>query len=587
MSKTISYHLILLGGTGARCGEIFLHMCANGYFRGKSVHILHFDSDTYNGNSDSLRNAVETYQACRKQYFIEASPVPCFFRPSVEYEQYNPAEGMTTLLNLAREGRQDIETLRGAEKLAQALFSEDEYNLCVTEGFFARPSVGAAMFAARVGELLAPLQDKIERELRASNDVRIFLIGSVFGGTGAASLPTISQYLRTKLFRESDDKNIRERLKIGCCMILPYFSFLREHTKEDGTKEQVEIEADKFTLKTKSAIQYYKDLEALSKENIFDALYILGHDGHDIRGKYSIAGSEQKNLPHIVEFYAAMSGVTFFENQENCEGHFFAAVSKNKIDWTQMYKPSVCFFNFFVMMRFSLMMESLILEELFKRPAPTGAWKQREKAEQIPWYYDFLDGKSPGLIGETLSSQLSSIHNYCKQYISWFATLIIADIKKKENPQALKREHMQKTGDTWEEEDELVNYLQLFDEEILLRQYENILIESGGIRKSIESDEDSDDVTSKSTLEKEMKKRWKQNINYIRKHSSQIAGGAAADFEEKEVSFSNIWDRLNSMGLNLMNEDEQAFKNISQSTSNTTAEGVRNLVNAVFIACMF
>ena len=78
--------------------------------------------------------------------------------------------------------------------------------------------------------------------------------------------------------------------------------------------------------------------------------------------------------------------------------------------------------------------------------------------------------------------------------------------------------------------------------------------------KSIESDEDSDDVTSKSTLEKEMKKRWKQNINYIRKHSSQIAGGAAADFEEKEVSFSNIWDRLNSMGLNLMNEDEQAFK---------------------------
>ena len=146
---------------------------------------------------------------------------------------------------------------------------------------------------------------------------------------------------------------------------------------------------------------------------------------------------------------------------------------------------------------------------------------------------------------------------------------------------------MQKTGDTWEEEDELVNYLQLFDEEILLRQYENILIESGGIRKSIESDEDSDDVTSKSTLEKEMKKRWKQNINYIRKHSSQIAGGAAADFEKKEVSFSNIWDRLNSMGLNLMNEDEQAFKNISQSTSNTTAEGVRNLVNAVFIACMF
>ena len=37
MSKKTSCHLILLGGTGARCGEIFLHMCANGFFRGESV----------------------------------------------------------------------------------------------------------------------------------------------------------------------------------------------------------------------------------------------------------------------------------------------------------------------------------------------------------------------------------------------------------------------------------------------------------------------------------------------------------------------------------------------------------------------
>lgn len=592
MSKKTSCHLILLGGTGARCGEIFLHMCANGFFRGESVDIIHIDSDGHNGNYNAFWSLIQTYKECREQYYIEGTPVPCFFRPKVSAKTCNPSEGMTTLLNLAKQGSPDADTSKSAEMLVKALFSEQEYNLQVTEGFFARPSVGAAMFATKIDELLRPLLEIIDEELNALIDVRIFIVGSVFGGTGAASLPTIAQYLKEKLFGASDDKNVRERLKIGCCMLLPYFTFLREDmgkAGESGEKDKVKIEADKFTLKTKSAIEYYKELERLRKEPVFDALYILGHDGHDIRGNYSIAGSKQKNLPHIVEFYAAMSGVTFFENRENCQGHFFASISADRIDWTQMYKHSVCFFNFFVMMRFSLVMESLILEELFERPAFPEAWRQKSRAKQIPWYYDFLDGKSQGLIGETLNNQLSNIHNYCKRYISWFATLIIADIKKENNPSTIKRGHLKKTGDPWEEEDELVDYLDLFDEEILLRQYENILIESGNLSRTFGSNGDMDDTYKEEglALERERKKRWQQNVDYIRRHSSHIAGKAAETFEEREISFSDIWDRLNSMGFNFMNQNGRAFKNISQSVSDTTEEGVRNLVNAVFIACMF
>lgn len=36
-NEEYSYNLILLGGTGAKCGEIFIHMCANGYFQKKKL----------------------------------------------------------------------------------------------------------------------------------------------------------------------------------------------------------------------------------------------------------------------------------------------------------------------------------------------------------------------------------------------------------------------------------------------------------------------------------------------------------------------------------------------------------------------
>ena len=41
MREKYSYNIILLGGTGAKCGEIFVHMCANGYLNCEKVNILY------------------------------------------------------------------------------------------------------------------------------------------------------------------------------------------------------------------------------------------------------------------------------------------------------------------------------------------------------------------------------------------------------------------------------------------------------------------------------------------------------------------------------------------------------------------
>lgn len=78
MKDRFSYNLILLGGTGARCGEIFVHMCANGYLDVKNINILYIDSDTKNGNADYFKRVVKLYNECQKSYVIKESPIPCF-----------------------------------------------------------------------------------------------------------------------------------------------------------------------------------------------------------------------------------------------------------------------------------------------------------------------------------------------------------------------------------------------------------------------------------------------------------------------------------------------------------------------------
>lgn len=177
--------------------------------------------------------------------------------------------------------------------------------------------------------------------------IKIFIIGSIFGGTGASSLPTISRYLRKKLFGNSDNKLVGEQLQIGGCMVLPYFSFSRDDlTDKLFYENDIEIEADKFATKTQAALEYYKYIDGDANHNIFDNLYIIGHDGADIRGAYETAGNQQRNLPHIVEFYSAMSCVSFFESKIGEKGNYFATVSEGKISWSDAKTQQNAFFVF-------------------------------------------------------------------------------------------------------------------------------------------------------------------------------------------------------------------------------------------------
>lgn len=558
MREKYSYNIILLGGTGAKCGEIFVHMCANGYLNCEKVNILYIDSDRENGNARNLNRLLDLYTKCRTQYRIHESPIDYFFKPKIQFREANPVPKNIKFFSDLTNSGGDVAT--SAKALMEVLYSEEEINMEIEKGFFAHPNVGAAVFAANMENIISEFLNDVTLDKKDMKHIKIFLLGSIFGGTGAASFPTIAKYLRKKLYGDSDNKLIAEQLKIGGCMVLPYFLFSREKM-DDKSKQGISVEADKFATKTRSALEYYKYLEEKSEYSLFDGLYIVGHDAYDIRGYYATAGNYQRNLPHITELYAAMAAVTFFEKPLEDTGHYFATVSKDKIGWNDIYKKNDGYFSFFVMMRFAIVMKSLILEELFDY---TQGNKLKKKAPLIPWYYDFLNGKakSSDMDPQKLYSKFEAISFYCDEYIRWFTELNIANIDIIEDLNKI--DYSKESGD-------LVEYLSMFTKELLMKQYQNNQICNDAVLKN----------------DKGFQSLYKENLKYIREEFKKLEQvHEYTDLKTEQIGMDEIWRRLCNSGFSTYVLNDDVFKNIVRSNDKSMDSGVRNLINAIYCACL-
>ena len=53
--------VIGIGGTGMRCLESFVHLCAIGMFDNQEINVLTLDTDATNGNLERVRNLIGLY----------------------------------------------------------------------------------------------------------------------------------------------------------------------------------------------------------------------------------------------------------------------------------------------------------------------------------------------------------------------------------------------------------------------------------------------------------------------------------------------------------------------------------------------
>lgn len=186
----------------------------------------------------------------------------------------------------------------GNRALCRMLFSEKSLKTKMDIGFVGNPNIGSVV--------LNQFKYSDEFKYFASNyenNDRIFIVSSIFGGTGAAGFPIILKNIR----EASNNINLTHKgfltnSKIGAITVMPYFG-----VNNNGNSL---ISKSTFISKTKAALSYYAD--NITGNNSINALYYIGDEmTHDYKNDPGEGG--QQNDAHFVELAAALSIIDFME----------------------------------------------------------------------------------------------------------------------------------------------------------------------------------------------------------------------------------------------------------------------------------
>ena len=186
----------------------------------------------------------------------------------------------------------------------ELLFTPDDLAMKLTVGFVGNPNIGSVVLnsLALSGETFEDLKTRF-----SSND-GVIVVGSLFGGTGAAGLPLVVNSIN-----EMEDA---KRPMLGTIAILPYFVTNPQANIAvniiDTTKYNVQSNA--FDAKTRAALMYYaqymKDM---------NCMYYVGDSKAKDVYPHCIGGERQANRAHLVEVMSALAVVDFAKQRPGTE----------------------------------------------------------------------------------------------------------------------------------------------------------------------------------------------------------------------------------------------------------------------------
>jgi hypothetical protein len=183
----------------------------------------------------------------------------------------------------------------GNKALVKMLFSNKNLGTNMRDGFRGNPNIGSVVL-----NQFEYSQQFMDFATNFEDGDRIFIISSIFGGTGASGFPLLLKKLRELSKSPKINKGaIIEKAPIGAVTVLPYYQL------EDPNKKPDSIDSSTFISKAKSALSYYKT----NITNI-NVLYYIGDDMQAIYENYP-GGANQKDKPSIVELASALAIVDF------------------------------------------------------------------------------------------------------------------------------------------------------------------------------------------------------------------------------------------------------------------------------------
>lgn len=196
--------------------------------------------------------------------------------------------------------------------LINLLFAKENLNKPLSEGFKGNPNIGSIVLnSLKDGSGFKAFESAF------GNDDRIFIISSIFGGTGAAGFP-----LLLKNFR-NHSKTVIKQCKIGALTVMPYFKLAEpQKIKNELTNDEhlsSDIDSNNFMTKTKAALTYYIRPEFA---NLYNALYYIA-DPDKQNKPYENNEKKQPNKAHYIELLGALSVIDFATKDFTTTGEVF------------------------------------------------------------------------------------------------------------------------------------------------------------------------------------------------------------------------------------------------------------------------
>jgi hypothetical protein len=331
--------VIAVGGTGMRCLESFVHLCAIGVFDSQEIEVLTLDTDQANGNKGRAEELLRLYNRVKSSDTSEGGTpnADTFFSAKLNLYRFftnYSGKGRENYKNIARLSTGSPVQQRD-NKLLSDLFLDSqtvqEFNLA--HGYRSQTHLGSLLMYHAVTEaarnIAAGTQvQQQERELdefvarlgKAGENARVFVFGSVFGGTGASSIPIIPKALKDFVYVRSAGKSSLDlsKTKFGATLLTEYFTFRKPDERQRAAKEDSVIaDSSFFPLNSQAALQFYQTDPTVKKS--YKLLYHIGWpvesrkaDEGQEQGRTITGGAEQKNACHITELVSACAAYDFF-----------------------------------------------------------------------------------------------------------------------------------------------------------------------------------------------------------------------------------------------------------------------------------
>lgn len=282
-------YIFAIGGTGARVLKALTLLLGAGVeIKAKEVVPILIDPDAGSGNKTETVQLMDLYRNIYEK-MDHADTHTNFFRTQITKNTPDYAMTLGGATSMTFGEYMGFSYLSNENQaLVNLLYSESNQAQDMTVGFTGNPNIGTTV--------LNQFSQSDDFKNFASNFTAndgIFVISSIFGGTGASGFPLLVKNLRhIDPASGIPAASAIEHSRIGAISVLPYFNL---------TPDEKGIDANTFMSKTKAALAYYE--HNLKEVNM---LYYIG-DTVSEPYENQIGGLGQRNKAHFVELASALA----------------------------------------------------------------------------------------------------------------------------------------------------------------------------------------------------------------------------------------------------------------------------------------